>query len=717
MRDGRGALEAPTSELMSEPLPIVQSVRRLDDVYHDLQSSPAVLVADGTTPVGVLTRADVLEWLAHASVREIALEAARRHAVRTQRLASRRRTASRAELVACIERLGCVQIDSISVVDRSQRLVLASRCGQVATDAHDALLRSGQVFEYWAHEACLLPSADEPHYRRDKRASGQFHRWFGPILQEHQALADEVMATARERDEISSRDFGGAGKGYWEWTPAKRVLDALWTAGDLAIAGRVGMERRYALPERVLPEAVLEAPEPSLEATRRMQVERAVRARGIASEARVSDYYRVKGKRRTLAPAVEELVAEGVLERLRMRELGDAWLVPAERRRASDRGRREADGRVPPVALRQPAVGPCRGRAPVRLRAPARDLQACAHPDLRLLRAAAARRPGGRRPDRREGRSQGGYAAGSGSALAAAGNGRGRCARRSGGSRMCSGSRGARSRVEFETRAIHAGQEPDPLTGSVNVPIYQTSTYAQDGVLKMRGGHDYARTINPTRTALEECLASLEGGKHGVCFSSGHGRHDRDHGVVLARLAHGRDQRRVRRHLPAVLEALRPEGLRLRVRRPDGRGHCCAQAFERPADLVWLETPSNPLLKIVDIAAVAERAHAAGAVVVVDNTFASPYLQQPLALGADIVVHSTTKYVGGHSDSVGGAAVTNDDAIAERLHFVQNSMGAVPGPLDCFLTLRGAKTLAVRMERHCEQRRADRSLARPSRRP
>ena len=263
-------------------------------------------------------------------MREIALEAARRHAVRTQRLATRRRTASRAELVACIERLGCVQIDSISVVDRSQRLVLASRCGRVPANAHDALLRSGQVFEYWAHEACLLPSADEPHYRHAKRAGGELHRWWGPILQEHRALADEVMAAARERDEISSRDFGGAGQGYWEWTPAKRVLEALWTAGDLAIAGRNGMERRYALPERVLPQAVLEAPEPTLEATRRMQVERAVRARGIASEARVSDYFRVKGKRRTLAPAVEELVAEGVLERLRMRELGDAWLVPAE---------------------------------------------------------------------------------------------------------------------------------------------------------------------------------------------------------------------------------------------------------------------------------------------------------------------------------------------------------------------------------------------------
>jgi cystathionine gamma-synthase len=255
--------------------------------------------------------------------------------------------------------------------------------------------------------------------------------------------------------------------------------------------------------------------------------------------------------------------------------------------------------------------------------------------------------------------------------------------------------------VEFETRAIHAGQEPDALTGSVNVPIYQTSTYAQDGVLQMRGGHDYARTINPTRTALEQCLASLEGGAHGVCFSSGMGA------------------------TTAIMELFSPGSRTVAINDVYGgtyrlfsklyarKGYdyeyldltdesTARQAFERPADLVWLETPSNPLLKIVDIAAIAERAHAAGAVVVVDNTFASPYLQQPLALGADIVVHSTTKYIGGHSDAVGGAAITNHEETAERLHFVQNSMGAVPGPVDCFLTLRGAKTLAVRMERHCD---------------
>jgi cystathionine gamma-synthase len=255
--------------------------------------------------------------------------------------------------------------------------------------------------------------------------------------------------------------------------------------------------------------------------------------------------------------------------------------------------------------------------------------------------------------------------------------------------------------VEFETRAIHAGQEPDPLTGAVNVPIYQTSTYAQDGVLKMRGGHDYARTINPTRTALEECLASLEGGKHGVCFSSGMGAttaimelFSPGSRTVAINDVYGGTYR-----LFSKLYATKGYDYEFVDLTDEG---IARQAFERPADLVWLETPSNPLLKIVDIAAIAERAHAAGAVVVVDNTFASPYLQQPLALGADIVVHSTTKYIGGHSDAVGGAAITNDDETAERLHFVQNSMGAVPGPLDCFLTLRGAKTLAVRMERHCE---------------
>jgi uncharacterized protein len=262
-------------------------------------------------------------------MREIALVAARRHAVAAQRLAPRRRRAHMDELVACIERLGCVQIDSISVVDRSQRLVLAARCGRVPAGAHDALLRSGRVFEYWAHEACLLPVRDEPYFRVSKRSDPRFQRWFGPILEEHKELAAEVLAVARERGEIASRDFGGAGSGFWEWTPAKRVLDALWTSGQLAIAGRKGVERRYALPERVFPEEILGLPDPTQEETHRWQTESAVRARGIASENRISDYWRVRGKRRTLAPAIEHLVSEGVLERLRIPELDEVWLVPA----------------------------------------------------------------------------------------------------------------------------------------------------------------------------------------------------------------------------------------------------------------------------------------------------------------------------------------------------------------------------------------------------
>jgi cystathionine gamma-synthase len=259
--------------------------------------------------------------------------------------------------------------------------------------------------------------------------------------------------------------------------------------------------------------------------------------------------------------------------------------------------------------------------------------------------------------------------------------------------------------MEFETRAIHAGQEPDPLTGSVNVPIYQTSTYAQDGVLGMRGGHDYARTVNPTRTALEACLASLEGAAHGVAFASGMGAT----AAVLELFSPG--QRIVAMNdvyggtYRLFSKLLEPKGYRFSYADLADTA-AAAAALAEPADLVWIETPTNPLLKVVDIEAVARLARAAGARVVVDNTFASPYLQSPLALGADIVVHSTTKYVGGHSDVVGGVAVTDDDATAERLHFVQNSVGAGPAPLDCFLTLRGVKTLAVRMERHCDNAEA-----------
>jgi cystathionine gamma-synthase len=254
--------------------------------------------------------------------------------------------------------------------------------------------------------------------------------------------------------------------------------------------------------------------------------------------------------------------------------------------------------------------------------------------------------------------------------------------------------------MRFETKAIHEGQEPDPAYGAVSVPIYQTSTYAQAAVGEHKG-YEYARTGNPTRTALETALAALEEGNGALCFASGMGAESTffyllatgDH-VVVADDVYGGTYRLVARVLaPAMglefdtvdltdLEALK-------------------KAVREDTKLVWVETPTNPLLKIIDIAAVAEIAHHAGAWCVVDNTFATPYLQRPISLGADAVIHSATKYLGGHSDVVGGAIVTTTDDMHERLAFLQNAAGAVPGPVDCFLVLRGIKTLALRMDAHC----------------
>jgi cystathionine gamma-synthase len=254
----------------------------------------------------------------------------------------------------------------------------------------------------------------------------------------------------------------------------------------------------------------------------------------------------------------------------------------------------------------------------------------------------------------------------------------------------------------FSTNAIHAGQEPDPHTGAVITPIHASSTFAQDGVGGLRAGYEYSRSANPTRTALQECLAALEGGRHAVAFGSGMGASDvllrvllkpGDH-LVIPHDAYGGTFRLVDKVLTqwgveyTPVDLADVDALRAAVR-PTTRA-------------VWCETPTNPLLGIADIAAVADVTRTAGARLVVDNTFASPYLQQPLALGADVVLHSTTKYVGGHSDVVGGALVTSDDELAEALRFTQNSVGSVPGPFDAWLTLRGAKTLAVRMERHSD---------------
>ncbi len=262
----------------------------------------------------------------------------------------------------------------------------------------------------------------------------------------------------------------------------------------------------------------------------------------------------------------------------------------------------------------------------------------------------------------------------------------------------------------FSTRAIHAGQEADPLTGAVVPPIYQVSTYKQDGVGGLRGGYEYSRSANPTRTALESCLASLEGGSRGFAFASGLAAEDAtlralgrpgEH-AIIPNDAYGGTYR-----------------LFAKVAEPWGLAHTpvdladldAVRAALRPGHtkVLWAETPTNPLLSIADIAALADIAHGAGAVLVVDNTFGTPYLQNPLALGADVVLHSTTKYCGGHSDVVGGALVTTTapgvaayEDLDERIAFHQNAMGAVAGPMDAWLVLRGLRTLAVRMDRHCD---------------
>lgn len=254
--------------------------------------------------------------------------------------------------------------------------------------------------------------------------------------------------------------------------------------------------------------------------------------------------------------------------------------------------------------------------------------------------------------------------------------------------------------MEFETRAIHVGQEPDPATGAITTPIYQTSTYVQEAV-GVHKGYDYARVANPTRTALQECLASLEGAEHGHAFSSGLGAvttlmHLVSPGerVVCVNDVYGG----VYRMFSQVYE---PKGYRFTFLSPEEISTSLAEHLDDETRIVWLETPTNPLLNIVDVEAAAAAAHEVGALVVVDNTFATPYLQQPLALGADLVLHSSTKYLGGHSDVVGGFVATNDGGHSERLAFLQKSLGAVPGPFDCWLVLRGVKTLGVRMERHC----------------
>ena len=260
----------------------------------------------------------------------------------------------------------------------------------------------------------------------------------------------------------------------------------------------------------------------------------------------------------------------------------------------------------------------------------------------------------------------------------------------------------------FETLAIHAGQEPDPLTGAVVPPIYQVSTFKQDGVGGLRGGYEYSRSANPTRHALQECLTALEGGAAALAFASGMAASDcvvratcrPGDRVLIPHDAYGGTFRLFDKVFAGWGVHYEPVPMSdlAAVRAALHSG--TAGSGTGPVTLVWVETPTNPLLSIADIAALAAIAHEAGALLVVDNTFASPYLQQPLALGADVVVHSSTKYLGGHSDIVGGAVVVADAGLAQSLAFLQNATGAVAGPFDAWLTLRGIKTLGVRMDRH-----------------
>jgi cystathionine beta-lyase/cystathionine gamma-synthase len=258
--------------------------------------------------------------------------------------------------------------------------------------------------------------------------------------------------------------------------------------------------------------------------------------------------------------------------------------------------------------------------------------------------------------------------------------------------------------VDFETRAIHAGQDPDPATGAAIVPIYQTSTFIQEEVGRTKGW-EYSRSGNPTRAALEVCLASLESAQYGLAFASGmaatttvlHLLNPGDRIVTVNDLYGG-----TYRIFTKVYE---PKGYVFEFVSSEDANTRLPEILDERTRMVWVETPTNPLMTIVDLRAVAEAAHAADALVVVDNTFATPYLQRPLELGADVIVHSTTKYLGGHSDVIGGFAGTSDPTVAERLQFLQNALGGVPGPFDSWLVLRGLKTLALRMQQHCANAR------------
>ncbi len=322
---------------------------------------------------------------------ELSPQAARRIAVDRQGFAARTRTATVAEVEKAIERLGMVQIDSVTAVDRAHRLTLAARLGRLPDDGINKLRRQGRVFEYWAHEACLLPVSEWRYFAHVRRR--REHPWWGGVLKEHPDLVAAIMAAIDERGPLSARSFGGAGKGYWEWTPAKRVFEALWTAGDLAVYERRGFERMYDLTERVIP-AEHRATEPDDAETLRHFMRRTLRSRGVVTRQRLADYYRTPGGMKRLAEPVADLVAAGEAIECRVGEW-DALCDPAAAELAESPPAPDDAGAAVPV--RQSDLGSGGDAPAVRLLPCARDLQAEAGPRVGLLRAAAA----GRRPHRR----------------------------------------------------------------------------------------------------------------------------------------------------------------------------------------------------------------------------------------------------------------------------------------------------------------------------
>lgn len=634
-------------------------------------------------------------------MRAPSLEQARRVAVRPAGLAGGPTT-----VLDTAEWLGDVQLGPTSAVARTHLLVLWSRLGTYDPTELDRLLWQEKKLLEW--HAFIWPARDVAVVRAGMRAvhAGPYahQRRAREWLEQNAEFAQYVVGELARRGPLRSRELEDRARVPWRsggWNDGKnlsRMPEILAQQGRILVAGRAGDERLWDVAERVL--AAGEELDDE-EASRRAALIW-LRAQGLAWPGWVG----MRGFVGRGEIALRELADRGEVERVTVEGLGgwlyahpdaladDGWekrttlLSPFDtlirgRERTEElfgfryrleiyvpKSKREYGYWVMPVLAGDELVG----RADL-----IHDRRA------NELRVNAAYPEPGRVLDLDEPLT--------GLAAFVGDQGRVRV------------TPSTIQRMDFETRAIHVGQEPDPATGAVTTPIYQTSTFAQEAV-GVHKGYDYARVANPTRTALEECLASLEGAAHGHAFSSGLGAtttvmHLVDPGrrIVAVNDVYGG----VYRMFSQVYE---PKGYRFTWLPAAELNDGLADHLDEDVALVWLESPTNPLLNLVDIEAAAAAAHAAGALVVVDNTFATPYLQQPLELGADIVVHSTTKYLGGHSDVVGGFAATNDASIAERLRFLQKSLGAVPGPFDAWLVLRGVKTLAVRMRAHCENARA-----------